>query len=117
MGREIDDGQVFRLTKEELRAAIEAQVKPLEEAAFSAGKRAGIAEQNETLRESAMLKIAQIRGLIPSDGGATAAKGKSPEELAKRAQQLQLEALAEGKELSNIESVQRAYTEAGIPWK
>ena len=40
-----------------------------------------------------------------------------PADLAKRANQLQLKALAEGRELSNIQAVRDAYEEAGIPWK
>ncbi|HXJ05020.1 MAG TPA: hypothetical protein VNH65_07970 [Candidatus Acidoferrum sp.] len=106
---------VHRYTDEQLRADVLRLAKPLEEAAFEAGKRAARAEAHEALRESAMLKLAQLRGLIPS--GTTATKGKSPQELAKRANQLQLRALAEGKKISNIESVQAAYTEAGIAWK
>jgi hypothetical protein len=108
--------KVHEFTDAELREEVSRLIKPLEEAAFNAGKRAAIAEQHEALRESAMLKLAQLRGLIPS-AGATAAKGKSPQELAKRANELQLQALAEGKELSNIQAVQAAYTEAGIVWK
>jgi hypothetical protein len=105
--------RLHEFTDAQLREEVFRQVKPLEEAAFAAGKRAAIAEQHEALRESAMLRIAEIL----SGKGATAVTGKSPEELAKRAKALQLQALAEGKQLSNIESVQQAYTEAGIPWK
>jgi len=107
---------VHEFTDRELREEVFRLAKPLEEAAFAAGKRAAIAEQHEALRESAMLKIAQIRGLLPVEG-ATVVAGKSPADLAKRANQLQLQALAEGRELSNIESVRAAYDEAGLPWK
>jgi hypothetical protein len=107
---------VHKFSDQELREEVFRLTKPLEEAAFLAGKRAAIAEQHEALRESAMLKLAKIRGLIPSDD-VKAAKGKSPEELAKRANELQLHARKEGRQLGNIEAVQAAYTEAGIPWK
>src|ERR1700731_1546183 len=95
---------VHEFTDRELREEVLRLAKPLEEAAFAAGKRAAIAEQHEALRESAMLKFAQIRGLLPTEG-ATVAAGKSPADLAKRANQLQLKALAEGRELSNIQAV------------
>jgi hypothetical protein len=108
--------KLHEFTDAELREEVSRLVKPLEEAAFAAGKRAAIAEQHEALRESAMLRLAQLRGLIPSPG-ATVAKGQSPQELAKRANELQLQALAEGKELSNVQAVQAAYSEAGIAWK
>jgi hypothetical protein len=110
---------LHEFTDAQLREEVFRLAKPLEEAAFAAGKRAAIAEQHEALRESAMLKLAQLRGLIPSDGAASAngPKGRSPQELAKRANELQLQALAEGRELSNVQSVQAAYEEAGIAWK
>jgi hypothetical protein len=107
---------VHEFTDRELREEVLRLAKPLEEAAFAAGKRAAIAEQHEALRESAMLKIAQIRGLLPTEGS-TVVTGKSPVDLAKRANQLQLQALAEGRELSNVEAVRAAYDEAGLPWK
>jgi hypothetical protein len=110
-------GKPHEFTDAELREEVSRLVEPLEQAAFAAGRRAAIAEQHEALRESFMLKLAQLRGLIPSDAGPTATKGKSPQELAKRANELQLQALAEGKEISNIEAVQASCTEAGIPWK
>jgi MoxR-like ATPase len=108
--------KLHAFTDDELRDEVSRLVKPLEEAAFAAGKRAAIAEQLEALRESAMLEMAQIRGLLPA-GGAIVAIGKSPEELAKRANALQLQALAEGRKLSNIDSVKAAYAEAGIALK
>jgi hypothetical protein len=117
---EMSSDTVREFSDKELREEVFRLAKPLEEAAFAAGKRAAIAEQHEALRESAMLKVAKLRGLTPSDAGATGAtavKGKSPEDLAKRANELQLQALAEGRELTNIEAVTAAYTEAGIAWK
>jgi hypothetical protein len=78
---------------EELRQEVLRQIKPLEEAAFNAGKKAGIAEKHEALRES---------------------KEKSPEALAARARELQSKARAQGRELSNVESVRQAYVEAGL---
>jgi hypothetical protein len=115
MGKETDDEQVFRLTKAELRAAIDEHVKPLEQAAFASGKRAGLAEANELVRLEAMTKIARQAGLISTAGTPVAADRKTPEQLAKRANELQVEALKNGRELSNIESVKAAYVEAGIP--
>jgi hypothetical protein len=109
--------KVHEFTDAQLREEVFRLAKPLEEAAFAAGKRAAMAEQYEALRESAMLKLAQLRGLIPSDSSAAATKGKSPQELAKRANELQLHALAQGKQLSNIQAVQAAHNEAGIAWK
>jgi hypothetical protein len=103
---------MHEFTDGELREEVFRLAKPLEEAAYAAGKRAAIAEQHEALRESAMLKVAQLRGLLPSDDSTAA--GKSPADMAKRANELQLQALAEGKELTNIESVLAAYAEAGI---
>jgi hypothetical protein len=106
---------LHEFTDAQLREEVLRLAKPLEEAAFAAGKRAAVAEQHEALRESAMLKLAQLRGLIPSAGATV--RGKSPQELAKRANELKLQARTEGKELSNIQAVQAAYDEAGIPWK
>jgi hypothetical protein len=105
--------QVFKFTESELRAEIQKYVEPLERSAFEAGKRAERAEAIVRLREELMLKVALASGLIPSEKQ-TAAAGKTPQELASRAQTLQLEALAEGKELSNIEACRAAYLEAGI---
>ena len=112
----MSEDTVHKFTDRELREEVFRLTKPIEDAAFAAGKRAAIAEEHEALRESAMLKIAKIRGLLPT-AGTTIVAGKSPEDLAKRANQLQLEALKEGRELDNVEAVQAAYTEAGIPWK
>jgi|HubBroStandDraft_4_1064222.scaffolds.fasta_scaffold07090_4 hypothetical protein len=118
MGKETDDGQVIKFTKAELHAAITEHVKPLEKAAFEAGKREGLAEANELVRLEAMTKIARQAGLISTTSGAPAAAAqKTPEQLAKRAHELQVEALRNGRELSNIESVKAAYLEAGIPLK
>jgi hypothetical protein len=116
MGKETDDGQVFRFTKAELKAAIDEHVKPLEQAAFDAGKRAGLAEANELVRLEAMIKVARQARLI-STAGVPAADRKTPEQLAKRAIELQVEALRDGRDLSNIESVKAAYVEAGIALK
>src|ERR1700730_3407672 len=101
------------MSKNELRKAIEEQVKPLEEAAYAKGKRDGEAEGREKLREAAMIQIARVRGLLPAVDSATGkpTTAPTPADLGRRANQLQVAALQEGRELSNIEAVQAAYTE------
>jgi len=111
MGKNADDEQTFRFTKAELKATFEELAQPIERKAYAAGRLAGLAEANELVRLEAMLKTARQAGLVPATGVAV---GRTPEELAKRAHQIQLEALRDGKELSNIESVQLAYREAGL---
>jgi len=105
---------VHHFTDKELREAITAHVKPLEEKAFAAGVRAAELAVKEQIRLESLVKNARASGVLNSSGAAVAA-GKSPEDLAKRANELQLQALAEGKELSNIEAVTAAYVEAGVP--
>jgi len=106
--------QVYKFTKEELREAIEAHVRPLEEKAFAAGVRAAEAAVKQQIGLELLVKNARASGVLTANSAAIVA-GKSPEDLAKRANQLQREALAEGRELSNIEAVTAAYNEAGIP--
>jgi hypothetical protein len=112
-----DDGQVFRFTKAELKATFEELVQPIEKKAYEAGKLAGLAEANELVRLEAMLKTARQAGLVPAKNGSGVAVDRTPEELAKRAHQIQVDALRDGRELSNIEAVKSAYAEFGIALK
>jgi hypothetical protein len=106
--------EVYKFTHKELREAIEAHVRPLEEKAFAAGVRAAEGAVKEQIRLESLVKNARASGVLSANSAAIVA-GKSPEDLAKRANALQLEALAGGKELSNIEAVTAAYAEAGVP--
>jgi hypothetical protein len=117
MNNDRDDGQVFRFTRAELKATLEELVQPLEKKAFQAGKLAGLAEANELVRLEAMVKVARQAGLTSTANASVGTVGKTPEELAKRATELQVQALRNGRELSNIESVKAAYAEAGIALK
>jgi hypothetical protein len=107
----------YRYTEDRLREDVRRLAKPLEEAAFAAGERAGLAEANELVRLEAILKTARQAGLVPASSGVAVAVGKTPVELAKRARQLQIDAHRDGHELSNIESVKAAFAEAGIALK
>jgi hypothetical protein len=112
LSKDGDDGQVLRFTTAELKATFEELVRPIEKRAYEAGKLAGLAEANELVRLEAMLKTAHQAGFVPPSSDV--AVGKTPEELAKRAHQIQVDALRDGKELSNIESVKLAYREAEL---
>jgi hypothetical protein len=114
---------VHHFTDSELRAAIEAYVKPLEEKAFAAGVRAAQDAVLSQIKLEALVKTARDGGVLSTEErhalafAVGNAVGKSPVDLAKRANELQLQARAEGKELSNVQAVQAAYSEAGVPWK
>jgi|HubBroStandDraft_6_1064221.scaffolds.fasta_scaffold317822_2 hypothetical protein len=107
---------VHHFTDKELRAAIEAHVRPLEEKAFAAGVRAAEDAVLKQVTLEALVKNARAGGVL-SPNGAAVAVGKSPEDLAKRANEIQRDALRDGREVSNIDAVRAAYAEAGIPWK
>src|SRR5467141_4155200 len=105
---------VHHFTDTELRDAIAAHVKPLEEKAFAAGVRAAEAAVKQQLGLESLVKNARAAGVLPANS-APIVGAKSPVDLAKRANELQLQALAEGRELTNIDAVTAAYTEAGVP--
>ena len=111
---EADENVVFTVNKKQLKAEIDSMIVPLEQKAFEAGRRAGLEEAKAMPREEIILKAAQLSGRTSSDKSNSPA-AKSPESLARRANALQLEAQAAGKELSNIEAVKAAYAEAGVP--
>jgi hypothetical protein len=110
---------VHHFTNSELRAAIEAHVKPLEEKAFAAGVRAAEKAVLNQITLESLVKQARNSGVLsPSNAaGAAVAVGKSALDLANRANEIQRDAFRDGREVSNIDAVRAAYAEAGIPWK
>ena len=101
----------FVTTLSKLRVLIAEEVKPLEEAAFEAGRRQGAAEAAGDLRERAMISIARDRGLLPQS---KPVGSLDPVEMAQRARKLQAEASENGQELSNTAAVRLAYEQAGV---
>jgi hypothetical protein len=104
----LNDDTVFSVSKNEL---IEL-VKPLENAAYAAGKRDGTTEASNSVREATMEKAARVlsSGKQPASTSSSIAV-----DLARRAKEIQAAARKEGREMGDIESVKRAYEEAGVP--
>jgi|SRR5580704_8916213 hypothetical protein len=99
----------------ELREMVFKEVKPLEDAAYAAGKRDGAIAANNSIREAAMEKAARV--LSGSNNAAGTSSPTTAVDLARRAKEIQAAARKEGREMGDIESVQRAYEEANVPWR
>jgi hypothetical protein len=90
----------------ELRKEVLEICGPLENAAFEAGRKKGIAE--------ALANPHAAAASIASPGQKPAGS-HDPVALAARARKLQAEAAGNGEELSNAAAVRMAYAEAGLP--
>lgn len=110
------DDTPIRMSKNQLRELVFQELKPVEDAAYAAGKRDGAAESNSNIREAAMEKAARIltagKNAAGGDGGTSSSIAV---DLARRAKEIQSAARKEGREMGDIESVKRAYEEAGVP--
>ncbi len=91
------------LTTKQLHDAFKTYLDPIAKREYERGK-------SEGPREALMEKVA---ALPPTPAKSTATE-KSPSALAKRAQELRVEAHARGEQLSNADSVLEAYREAGV---